>query len=177
MLPETNSQLAPPCSGTVCVVMQWRMYDMGIHSGFCMWLGSVSLEKSERKKPYAWLPDQGWEDLMRLSELFPEKFESLPGDVEDNADVWKNVRAFFAIQFSSLVFLLVLNVQVWCNVPLHSVGGMSPLPFAVKALLFFLTSVSDWLISRRIKALIISKTTPESLPWYTGDVLFSSQMP
>ncbi|XP_030358369.1 dynein heavy chain 10, axonemal isoform X4 [Strigops habroptila] len=52
--------------------------------------GNVSLEKSERKKPYAWLPDQGWEDLMRLSELFPEKFESLPDDVEDNADVWKN---------------------------------------------------------------------------------------
>ncbi|XP_062480123.1 dynein axonemal heavy chain 10 isoform X3 [Pezoporus occidentalis] len=52
--------------------------------------GSVSLEKNERKKPYAWLPDQGWEDLMRLSELFPEKFESLPDDVEDNADVWKN---------------------------------------------------------------------------------------
>ncbi|NXM38868.1 DYH10 protein, partial [Gymnorhina tibicen] len=52
--------------------------------------GNVSLEKSARKKPYAWLPDQGWEDLIRLSELFPEKFESLPDDVEENPDVWKN---------------------------------------------------------------------------------------
>ncbi|KFZ50352.1 Dynein heavy chain 10, axonemal, partial [Antrostomus carolinensis] len=51
--------------------------------------GNISLEKSARKKPYAWLPDQGWEDLIRLSELFPEKFESLPDDVEKNPDVWK----------------------------------------------------------------------------------------
>uniref|UniRef100_A0A8C2U8V4 Dynein axonemal heavy chain 10 n=1 Tax=Coturnix japonica TaxID=93934 RepID=A0A8C2U8V4_COTJA len=52
--------------------------------------GNTSLEKSERKKPYAWLPDQGWEDLIRLSEQFPEQFESLPDDVEQNPDVWKN---------------------------------------------------------------------------------------
>uniref|UniRef100_A0A8C4UNG2 Dynein axonemal heavy chain 10 n=1 Tax=Falco tinnunculus TaxID=100819 RepID=A0A8C4UNG2_FALTI len=52
--------------------------------------GNISLEKSARKKPYAWLPDKGWEDLIRLSELFPEKFESLPDDVEKNPDVWKN---------------------------------------------------------------------------------------
>ncbi|XP_010291294.1 PREDICTED: dynein heavy chain 10, axonemal, partial [Phaethon lepturus] len=52
--------------------------------------GNISLEKSARKKPYAWLPDQGWEDLIRLSELFPDKFESLPDDVEKNPDVWKN---------------------------------------------------------------------------------------
>ncbi|XP_064378089.1 dynein axonemal heavy chain 10 [Dromaius novaehollandiae] len=52
--------------------------------------GNISLEKSARKKPCAWLPDQGWEDLIHLSELFPEKFESLPDDVEKNSDVWKN---------------------------------------------------------------------------------------
>ncbi|OXB64089.1 hypothetical protein ASZ78_002019 [Callipepla squamata] len=52
--------------------------------------GNISLEKSARKKPYAWLPDQGWEDLIRLSKLFPEQFESLPDDVEKNPDVWKN---------------------------------------------------------------------------------------
>ncbi|XP_031448519.1 dynein heavy chain 10, axonemal isoform X3 [Phasianus colchicus] len=52
--------------------------------------GNISLEKSARKKPYAWLPDQGWEDIIRLSELFPEQFESLPDDVEKNPDVWKN---------------------------------------------------------------------------------------
>ncbi|XP_068013204.1 dynein axonemal heavy chain 10, partial [Melanerpes formicivorus] len=52
--------------------------------------GNISLEKSERKKPFAWLPDQGWEDLIHLSEQLPEKFESLPDDVENNPDVWKN---------------------------------------------------------------------------------------
>ncbi|XP_074410515.1 dynein axonemal heavy chain 10 isoform X7 [Zonotrichia albicollis] len=52
--------------------------------------GNISLEKSARKKPFPWLPDQGWEDLIRLSELLPEKFESLPDDVEDNQDEWKN---------------------------------------------------------------------------------------
>ncbi|KAJ7419933.1 Dynein heavy chain 10, axonemal [Willisornis vidua] len=52
--------------------------------------GNISLEKSARRKPYAWLPDQGWEDLMRLSELFPDTFGSLPDDVEDNPEVWRN---------------------------------------------------------------------------------------
>ncbi|XP_014373608.2 dynein heavy chain 10, axonemal, partial [Alligator sinensis] len=52
--------------------------------------GNISLEKSARKKPCTWLSDQGWEDIMRLSQLFPEKFESLPDDVEKNPDVWKN---------------------------------------------------------------------------------------
>ncbi|NXA03996.1 DYH10 protein, partial [Sapayoa aenigma] len=52
--------------------------------------GNISLEKSAWKKPYAWIPDQGWEDLIRLSELFPDTFESLPDDVENNPDEWKN---------------------------------------------------------------------------------------
>ncbi|KFP31699.1 Dynein heavy chain 10, axonemal, partial [Colius striatus] len=51
--------------------------------------GNISLEKSARKKPFAWLPDQGWEDLIHLSDLFPEKFQSLPDDVEKNPDEWK----------------------------------------------------------------------------------------
>uniref|UniRef100_K7FM63 Dynein axonemal heavy chain 10 n=1 Tax=Pelodiscus sinensis TaxID=13735 RepID=K7FM63_PELSI len=51
--------------------------------------GNISLEKSTRKKPYAWLFDQGWEDIIRLSELFPEEFGSLPDDVEKNPEVWK----------------------------------------------------------------------------------------
>ena len=31
--------------------------------------GNLSLEKSGRRKPYDWFPDQGWQDLMRLVEL------------------------------------------------------------------------------------------------------------
>lgn len=54
-------------------------------------LGNISLEKSKRKKPCAWLPDQGWEDIMLLSELFSEDFGSLPDDVEKHPAVWKEV--------------------------------------------------------------------------------------
>ncbi|KAM4616801.1 dynein axonemal heavy chain 10 [Polymixia lowei] len=52
--------------------------------------GNLSLEKSKRKKPCAWLPDQGWEDIVRLAELFPERFGSLADDVEKNPDEWES---------------------------------------------------------------------------------------
>ncbi|XP_059533127.1 dynein axonemal heavy chain 10 [Myotis daubentonii] len=51
--------------------------------------GNISLEKSKRKKPCAWLPDQGWEDIMLLSELFSEDFGNLPDDVEKYPAVWQ----------------------------------------------------------------------------------------
>ncbi|KAM9858629.1 dynein axonemal heavy chain 10 [Aulostomus maculatus] len=51
--------------------------------------GNLSLEKSKHKKPCEWLPDQGWEDIVKLAELFPEKFGSLPDDVEKNPFDWK----------------------------------------------------------------------------------------
>lgn len=31
--------------------------------------GNLSLERHPRRKPHDWLPDQGWQDLMRLTEL------------------------------------------------------------------------------------------------------------
>ncbi|KAF3695797.1 Dynein heavy chain 10, axonemal Axonemal beta dynein heavy chain 10 Ciliary dynein heavy chain 10 [Channa argus] len=52
--------------------------------------GNLSLEKSKRKKPCDWLPDQGWEDIVKLAELFPEQFDSLPDDVEKNSSDWKS---------------------------------------------------------------------------------------
>uniref|UniRef100_A0A8C9TU55 Dynein axonemal heavy chain 10 n=1 Tax=Scleropages formosus TaxID=113540 RepID=A0A8C9TU55_SCLFO len=51
--------------------------------------GNLSLEKSRRKKPCAWLPPQSWEDLIRLSELFQNNFGSLPDDMEKNAEEWE----------------------------------------------------------------------------------------
>lgn len=53
--------------------------------------GNLSLEKSQRKKPCDWLPEQGWEDLIKLTELFPEVFSSLPDDVEKNPSEWRSV--------------------------------------------------------------------------------------
>ncbi|XP_031164939.2 dynein heavy chain 10, axonemal [Sander lucioperca] len=52
--------------------------------------GNLSLEKSTRKKPCDWLADQGWEDIVKLAELFPEQFVSLPDDVEKNPTDWKS---------------------------------------------------------------------------------------
>lgn len=56
-----------------------------------LWLGNISLEKSKRKKPCAWLSDQGWEDIILLSEMFPDSFGSLPDDVEKHVTVWQEV--------------------------------------------------------------------------------------
>uniref|UniRef100_A0A3Q2PNV9 Dynein axonemal heavy chain 10 n=1 Tax=Fundulus heteroclitus TaxID=8078 RepID=A0A3Q2PNV9_FUNHE len=50
--------------------------------------GNLSLEKSTKKKPCDWLPDQGWEDVVKLSELFPDQFGSLPDDIERNSTDW-----------------------------------------------------------------------------------------
>nr|XP_044631957.1 dynein axonemal heavy chain 10 isoform X1 [Equus asinus] len=51
--------------------------------------GNISLEKSKRKKPCAWLSDQGWEDIILLSEMFSANFEHLPDDVEKHLAVWQ----------------------------------------------------------------------------------------
>ncbi|KAI7812536.1 putative dynein heavy chain 10 [Triplophysa rosa] len=51
--------------------------------------GNLSLEKSQRKKPCTWLPDQGWEDIVRLMELFPNEFGTLADDIEKNLEEWK----------------------------------------------------------------------------------------
>ena len=34
--------------------------------------GNISLEKSERPKPHPWLPDQGWQDIIKLTEISKE---------------------------------------------------------------------------------------------------------
>ncbi|KAM3610556.1 uncharacterized protein V6R79_005609 [Siganus canaliculatus] len=52
--------------------------------------GNLSLEKSKYKKPCDWLPDQGWEDVVKLAELFPDHFGTLPNDVEKNSTDWKS---------------------------------------------------------------------------------------
>ena len=53
--------------------------------------GNISLERAKRKKPYTWLPDQTWEDCVRLSIDFPEPFENLLDDMERGEKAWKRV--------------------------------------------------------------------------------------
>jgi len=53
--------------------------------------GQVSLEKEEREKPYSWLSEQGWKDIMRLSktEEWAENFGTLADDVCKNEGLWR----------------------------------------------------------------------------------------
>lgn len=53
--------------------------------------GNLSLEKSQRKKSCDWLANQGWEDIVKLAELFPEQFSSLPDDIEKHPTEWQSV--------------------------------------------------------------------------------------
>ena len=38
--------------------------------------GNLSLEAHPRKKPHDWVPEQGWQDLMKLTELASNKGQS-----------------------------------------------------------------------------------------------------
>ncbi|CAH1233746.1 DNAH10 [Branchiostoma lanceolatum] len=51
--------------------------------------GNLSLEKSKRRRPFDWIPEQGWEDIIRLTESFNEAFGTLADDIERNERVWK----------------------------------------------------------------------------------------
>ncbi|XP_076108254.1 dynein axonemal heavy chain 10-like isoform X2 [Mytilus galloprovincialis] len=51
--------------------------------------GNIALEKSKRKKPFTWFPEEGWEDCIRLVEVLPDRFGSLLEDIERNEKLWK----------------------------------------------------------------------------------------
>ena len=53
--------------------------------------GNISLEKSARQKPFAWLPDQGWEDVQKLISVAPDVLSSLADDIHRNELEWKEV--------------------------------------------------------------------------------------
>lgn len=52
--------------------------------------GAVSLEKSSRQCPAKWISTQGWEDILKLSFDFAERFGKLADDVEHDVSVWKD---------------------------------------------------------------------------------------
>ena len=66
--------------------------------------GNIALEKSSRRKPFPWLLDQGWEDVVKLSSVAPDVFASLCDDIERNESVWKEV------SFNSVSFFRVFNI-------------------------------------------------------------------
>lgn len=58
------------------------MFEMLILSSAIYLQGNIALEKSKRQKPYGWVPEQGWEDMLQLTTVLPDKFGSLVEDVE-----------------------------------------------------------------------------------------------
>ncbi|KAK7877270.1 hypothetical protein WMY93_032024 [Mugilogobius chulae] len=85
----TEMALSLP-SGSLTDRLQNIMYALtyNVYNYGCT--GNLSLEKSHRKKPCDWLTEQSWEDVVKLSELLPEQFSSLPDDVETHSDDWKS---------------------------------------------------------------------------------------
>lgn len=53
--------------------------------------GSMALEKSPQVNPTMWLPQSGWEDVLKLASDFPDKFKQLPEKLRDCEAEWKQV--------------------------------------------------------------------------------------
>uniref|UniRef100_T1H2X2 Uncharacterized protein n=1 Tax=Megaselia scalaris TaxID=36166 RepID=T1H2X2_MEGSC len=53
--------------------------------------GSVALTKSERQCPAKWINEKSWEDIMKLSNDFPDTFGSLPDSITIKLAEWKEV--------------------------------------------------------------------------------------
>lgn len=54
--------------------------------------GNISLDKSstmKTKPPFNWLTYNSWHECLFLSENFPEKFQNLCIDIQENHDEWK----------------------------------------------------------------------------------------
>uniref|UniRef100_A0A3Q2YWY4 Dynein heavy chain ATP-binding dynein motor region domain-containing protein n=1 Tax=Hippocampus comes TaxID=109280 RepID=A0A3Q2YWY4_HIPCM len=84
--------------------LTYNVYNYGCTADcLSLLLGNLSLEKSSRKKTCSWLPDSAWEDVVKLSELFPGQFESLPDEVCRNSLEWQTVSCgyLFMIIFTS----------------------------------------------------------------------------
>ncbi|KAI4497255.1 hypothetical protein M0802_007739 [Mischocyttarus mexicanus] len=52
--------------------------------------GCVTTKMSSRVNPIKWLANSGWEDLLKLANDFPETFATLPDNITENIDDWKN---------------------------------------------------------------------------------------
>ncbi|TGZ60763.1 hypothetical protein CRM22_008363 [Opisthorchis felineus] len=51
--------------------------------------GNTAVEKTKLDKPVTWIPDTCWQDMVRLIELFPKSFGSLPEAIRKNESKWK----------------------------------------------------------------------------------------
>ncbi|OAF67720.1 1-alpha DHC [Intoshia linei] len=51
--------------------------------------GNLALEKSSRQKTITWISEQGWEDIIELQRSFPNVFNSICDNIEENLIEWK----------------------------------------------------------------------------------------
>ena len=56
-------------------------------------------------RPHKWLPEQGWEDVIKLAEVFPEDFGSLVDEVEKGGNKWQQVRRTTLTPFSPFIHI------------------------------------------------------------------------
>jgi len=97
----------------LAVSAQYRLFGVvyRIYWWFDCLQGNVALEKSKHKKPFAWIPELGWEDAVRLAEVSAETFGSLPEDVEQNESKWKKVKFCFAKELKAGVATHLENLE------------------------------------------------------------------
>lgn len=51
--------------------------------------GNTSLDEVERRKPYAWITDNGWKDMQKLDTL-GDSWNGLVHSIESSHDAWKD---------------------------------------------------------------------------------------
>lgn len=69
------------------------------------------MEKSRRKRPFTWFPEEGWEDCIRLADVIPDKFGNLLEDIERNEKVWLTVSGLRYMIAVNKFAVIVINRQ------------------------------------------------------------------
>jgi hypothetical protein len=86
--------------------------------------GNLSLEKHPRRKPHDWLPVQGWQDLMRLTELAATK--QAPGGRRPSEKVYSRrvsaLRCALQQQLDTVLFQFINCTARWhgCTAALNA---------------------------------------------------------
>lgn len=73
--------------------------------------GSVALTKSDRICPAKWINEKSWEDIMKLSNDFPDSSASLPDSIAIKATEWKEVCTLEILFSSANVYFFSFSVR------------------------------------------------------------------
>lgn len=81
--------------------------------------GNLSLECHPRKKPHEWLPEQGWQDLMKLTELAANKGQGGESQALSCALCSKYASCVCKLAVFTAVMLLVVASACVCCISPH----------------------------------------------------------